>query len=234
MMSADLESAGKVDMASLSEQTMMELLLANVKNKEKLQDIHGDYIDILQWQDLNFDEDGHVTCVEWNFSTPISAGSIDLRWIPLYMQTFSISQCEIGGRIDTNLLPQSLVFLNLRRNRIQGTLEIESLSEPFEVVNIGFNQMTGTLNLPKLPDSITHFIADHNFFSGAINLTRIPPKIKEFSLNNNQLKQKTLIIGKLPQSLVSIRLWGNLFGRVVDGQKNSVNSEMCVSRFHNE
>ena len=73
---------GRVDYNSLSDQTLMELLIEGFddKTKKRYQDDHGMYLDVCEWPFIKYDDDERVIKIDID-SLHVS-GSIELCYVP--------------------------------------------------------------------------------------------------------------------------------------------------------
>ena len=222
LLSADISGIGRVDRDSIPDQARMELLLENVKNKGKLMDHFGNYSPIEFWDEIRLNDDGQVIEIWWLFGDFVSAGTIDLQWLPLGLERCTISECSLLGSVDTESLPRGMRYFNIRRNKLKSVFSIEGLPADIRFVNIGFNNFHGTLNLQSLPANITDFHVDFNVFSGSIDLGVLPNKLEYLGLNHNRFKQRQLLIGKIPETVKRINLQSNTIGCFVDDQQKEI------------
>ena len=149
LITADPQSFGRVDPASMPDQTLLELLVSDIENTTVVRDKEGVFLDILSWDGLTFTA-GEVTQV--NFAAEITfddeneteegqyilgpKGSIDLRWVPRTVHTFSISDLDLHGTVETSGLAEALWRFNISSNKFTGTFCIASL--PQRLKKLGF------------------------------------------------------------------------------------------------
>ena len=226
---ADLSCLGKADPAAIPDQARMELLLARVKNKEKLTDMLGEFTSIELWDNMKVSADGRVTEIWWFFEETIAAGTVAMEWLPLQITQCTLQCNALHGSVDTAALPRGLILFDIRRNKFSGEFVIEDLPEGIEKVNIGMNGFTGELELLDLPETIVEFHVDFNKFSGSIDLSEIPPKARYLGLNHNRFQQKRLVVGDIPESVEAIHVGGNSgIARIVDPEGKEVDSDKIV------
>ena len=51
---------GKVDFSSLTQQTLMEMVISEVQDSEAVKDSDGMFLDIVQWEGVGLDANGDV------------------------------------------------------------------------------------------------------------------------------------------------------------------------------
>ena len=221
---ADLSNLGRVDYDAMPEQTLMELLVQDVKNLQRILDKAGEFLDVEKWSgvslseagditDINFtsyydweggfDDDGEVDIVDVYRIGP--DGSIDLRWIPRRVRSFNIASLDLRGTVDTLALPRELVRLNIAENQLSGEFAIEHLPPTLEHINIEYNFFTGSLNMASLPPAATVFRAGHSKFEGSIDLSRLPAGMKEVFIMKEKLSG-SIDLTRVPSTLKNLTL----------------------------
>ena len=208
----------RADYASLSDQTLLELMISDLEMNSRFKDENGAYISAQEWDGLTFDGTCDNTLytdlieIWWCNSFTISGGTIHLKWIPSKVRTFCVLRNELQGTVETNLLPRSLWFFKIMSNDFCGEFDISGLPREIGKIFIGWNSFKGSLNIPALPDTVVQFSAGFNQFSGSIDLRFLPENMAFLLLNNNLLSGRFNVI-RMPGKMRSMGLNDNLFSQ---------------------
>ena len=129
-------SLGRLDFASLSEQTSIEMLTAKLTEDTlaRFRDDNGCFLDICDWHGITCDDAHNVTCLEYNGYALELHGELSLSFMPNKLEECIITNNYVWGTIQTEFLPHTLKFLDLSAN----------------------DSMTGTLDLTTLPPLLAH------------------------------------------------------------------------------
>ncbi|KNH06899.1 leucine-rich repeat protein [Perkinsela sp. CCAP 1560/4] len=177
-------SLGRVDRESLPQQTLMEMVIDGITNKEEICGDLDEPKDIEEWNGVLM-EDGEV--VEINWDERELTGSLHLGWLPSSVRKFNGSMSRLTGTVDLANLPIAMTQLELGLNAFTGSIDIERLPPVMEFLNVSSNELIGSLNLGSLPKAMTDFFAHYNKFSGSIDLSQLPAVLARLSLAANQL-----------------------------------------------
>ena len=220
---------GRIEYASLTEQSQMEILVDQVKQREFFTDERGNYEDIAEWEGVEMNDDGTVNTIFW--CDLLGGGNIRLDFLPANTSLVDISMNALSGTISTSLLPRTLTMFTVFANQLSGSIILGNLPSVTEF-DVNFNKLSGSLDIHNLPASIVYFGAKGNEFSGTvdmshlpdrlniltlaenkisgtIDLSHIPKSLHELDVSDNAIKQNLLTIGILPNSLYRISLQGN-------------------------
>eukprot|EP00009_Paramoeba_aestuarina_P003334 CAMPEP_0201522622 /NCGR_PEP_ID=MMETSP0161_2-20130828/18394_1 /ASSEMBLY_ACC=CAM_ASM_000251 /TAXON_ID=180227 /ORGANISM="Neoparamoeba aestuarina, Strain SoJaBio B1-5/56/2" /LENGTH=217 /DNA_ID=CAMNT_0047921527 /DNA_START=21 /DNA_END=674 /DNA_ORIENTATION=- len=182
---------GKVpDKSSLSQQTLMELFIDGITNKETICGPPEASEDLTKWPGLSYNDSGEIIGIHWqNYGLE---GSIDLQW-----------------------LPNSLEKLILWGNRLTGTLDLTVLPDTLTHLSAHSNRFSGSLDLTQLPKSLRRIeLNGANVFSGTVDLTQLPPKLGGIWISGKKLVGET-DFSHLPVSLTIINIdFTNLSGEI--------------------
>ena len=216
-LTADGQSCGRVDVSSLSDQTLLELLVSDMHHVDKVQDADGDFLDIAEWKGVEVADAG-VTQIEFRQTDSLFAvdedftvgpkGSIDLQWLPKTLQVFNIDEMELHGTIETSALPCAMRYLNISDNAFQGTFCTKGLPETIEFVLISCNELHGSISLDHLPRNIELFCAQSNNFSGELNFLKLPESLNALYLYKNKFRGK-IDLSRIPARLRSLNIRRN-------------------------
>ena len=246
------EHLGRPDFASLSQQTLMELLVEDIESSSQL--FHGrdgSFRDVAEWSGITC-EDGTVTEIRWwSVQAPFFPGNghISLKWIPssvthflilfndftgtlqahelpIRLHTINLSYNQLEGSIKTHDLPRALVDAYFISNRFSGTLDLQSLPTHMENFDVCCNSFKGSVNLANLPQTLQTLPLGSNEFHGTIDLTRVPPSIIAINLSGNYFRQDVIRIGPLSKNLKSINLCGVKYKKILDTAGHDLNGEV--------
>ena len=174
---------GRFDAASLSQQTRMEMVIADLTEdtQENFKDENGNFTDTCTWSHCECDDAGSMV----KFCLGYIEGQLNYDFIPSTVETILVEYTDAEGTLDTSKLPQSL---NL-----------------FDIPN---NFFTGSVDLRTLPPQITKFIVKSNQFSGSIFLDALPSALQELNMSSNNLSGE-ISLEHLPACLLSLELARN-------------------------
>ena len=206
---------GRLDYDSLSDQTLIEMLVdgLNAEDKKSVQDENGNFQDISEWI-LNYNgdnfafTDSRVTKLRI-FRKKFSDKQFPFQFIPPLVEFFSVSSCALHGTLDTSVLPRGLIVLfNVGNNQLHGSIDWKSFPRKLQRIEVYYNNFTGSISLSDLPETLSTLSAHHNKFSGEIELNDIPRTMKYLELHNNSLSG-SIRIESLPPSIQVIDLAKN-------------------------
>ena len=209
-------SLGRVDCSSMSDQTLMELLIDGFDDETKklYQDCKGMYLDVCKWSSVKCDANGRVVKIGIHSSNV--SGSLALCYIPpkvkVLMRT-TWNRRKLTGSVDLTQLPDAMEHLNLCNNELSGEIDLTHLSDRMYYLNLENNNLTGKIDLTQLPDGMGHLNLSNNHLSGEIDVTHLPSGMERLFLNHNQLAGP-LFITRVPQWMKMIDLRGNNFDAI--------------------
>ena len=122
-------SLGRVDLESLPQQALMEMLIEGIANKEKICGDVDEPKDIEEWTGVSI-EDGQVANTN-----------------------------HLTRTVGLAALPTAMKELLLEINAFTGSIGLERLPERMEEIYVFHNQLSGSLKLGSLPDTLTDFYA---------------------------------------------------------------------------
>ena len=202
-------SLGRADYSTLSDQTLMEMLIGGFDEeaKKEYQDIDAMFLDVCEWPGIECDDDERV--VEIEIDSRHILGSLELSYAPPKAEVLSISSWA--------------------RSKLTGSVDLARLPEATESLCLDGNRLTGELDLTKLPDIMEYLSFNNNEFSGEVDLTQFPIGMKYLYLSDNQLTG-SLYVGKLPPMMELVHARGNNFDPiVVVDSETHVSIKLCRS-----
>lgn len=173
-------SLGKVDKNCLSQQTLMELFIEGIENKER---IRKDGDDISEWWGVTSNDQGEVVGISWYFND--LEGTPDWKFLPATLTKIELGLNKLEGQVDLTQLPQSLKIFNIRNNQFSGSLDLTQLPPNLKFLDISNNQFTGKVDLGQLPSKINALLFDNNQFTERAGFEKLPNGIHYSEDGNN-------------------------------------------------
>ena len=174
---------GRVDLFSFSDQTLMEMVIADFPDGDKAtyQDDEGQFLDVCDWLGLKCDAAKRVEGIRYAFENK----PIELRYIPSSVKTITMPISSLSGTLETAALPEILEVLSMGDNKLRGTVDFTHLPSRIQEFSIYGNRFTGSAVLDSLPESLETMWIQDNTFSGTLCLTKLPPKIRVLDVSRN-------------------------------------------------
>ena len=219
-------SLGRVDLRSLSDQTLMELLIEGSQedSKKQYQCADGTYLDVCEWETVNCDEDERVVSV--NFEDNAPSGSLQLGYLPQKVEFVDFSHNRLTGTVDFMAVPEGTEWLYLEYNRLTGSVDLIKLPKSIRELRLDFNQLRGSICVTELPEGIRKLNLRDNQFEGSIDLTQLPVGMHGLSIENNRF-EGSFIAKDLPPDLKYLQADRNHFcGIAVVDSKTTADIEV--------
>mmetsp|Transcript_23837 Transcript_23837/g.37144 ORF Transcript_23837/g.37144 Transcript_23837/m.37144 type:complete len:205 (-) Transcript_23837:44-658(-) len=157
-------SLGRIDKHSLSQHTLMELLIEKINTKERIR--REDSPEVNTWWGVDFAD---CAVKKIDFSDADISGSIQLEWLPLTVKIAYFSDNYLTGTVCLTKLPDSLSKLSLACNSLTGTIDVTKLPDGLNTLIISHNQFEGETDFSLLPGSLECFWMEENTnLSGSI------------------------------------------------------------------
>ena len=228
---ADTNLSARFRKLDVSQQSLMELFVADLADVRIAKIGGGDFIDITEWSILEFDDEQNIVSIamdgyeemgadslEFDLYTPPCIksecfgfkGTINFAYVPVTTKHLEIIWLDYEGTLDTADLPDSLVLLDLRGNAFGGSFYVKGLPRNIQTIVISNNRFSGSLHMESLPSKVTEFDMSENEFHGTVNLNALPKDIITLNLKNNKL-EGTISLVNPPKQLHEIFLSGNKF-----------------------
>ena len=103
---ADPSNLGRLDYASLSTQTLMEIFIDGIENREVICGSIEEPADIDKWEGFEYTLEHPAEGVERHFKIQSSGlnlvGTIDLRWLPPTTNYLNVYDNELSGSTPSN------------------------------------------------------------------------------------------------------------------------------------
>ena len=180
---------GRVDISTLSEQTLMEMVVENLSDdtKKAFQDENEMFLDVCKWRIVECDEDGQVVRCQTSCSL---GGTIQLSFLPRQIFDLALEMTDLSGTLDTSALPASFMTFSVEDNSLHGTIDFTALPRNVESFNVATNAFTSSAVLDSLPGTIENLYVGNNKFSGTLCLTRLPQGLQRLGVSNNSFTGK--------------------------------------------
>ena len=212
-------SLGRVDYSSLSDQTLMEMLIECLddETKAEYQDTDGLYLDVCDWSCTKCDDEERV--IEISLESPQVSGSLELCYVPPNVKVIKArsmwNHSKLSGSADLTHLPEGIGGIDLRGNELTGEIDSTKLPEAMVELYLGQNQFTGKVDLTNLPGGIRGLYLDNNQLTGKIDLTQLPKGMHVLRLQYNQFTGE-IDLTKLPEAMVELYLGYNQLTGEID------------------
>ena len=230
ILSTDLMGLSRIDTDGLSQQTCMELVIADFDElpKSLFQDANGEFLDITEWDFIKCDADGNVTDIYMNptsYDLHLQNGSdtpkmkINFNWLPrtvLCIDAGAYAVC-LSGTFETFLLPPNLKIMVIPSQNFSGTVDFTKLPNTLTYLDFYENEFESSVNLSHLPNAIEVLSLRLNSFFGSVALDNLPRSLVELGLANWpgnpawHLLWGTLAAKSLPEKMENIDLSVNAF-----------------------
>ena len=228
---ADTNRTARFHKLDVSQQELMELLVADLVDVKIAKTSEGDFIDIAEWSILKFDDDQNIVSIvmddrsmgmelfdsddedESRFIKSEcfrSHGTINFAYVPVTTRNLEITWLSYKGTLDTSDLPDAMIHLVVKGNALYGSFDIAGLPRKIEKVVLSSNEFSGSLHMESLPPSVTKFDVTYNEFCGTVNLNALPNALTLLSLKNNNFGGALSLLN-LPKKLYIVYLSGNGF-----------------------
>ena len=222
----DSSALGRLDYLSMSQQALMECLVAqlNEKSLQIFRDENKNFKDISEWTGVKCDDEGDVVQIEWSNSGRHGLeGSIDFQWIPptmhsLKLQVLTFEKYLIGS-LDVHVLPRSLQTLRINIYPKSPSVHIaisgsfSDLPESMETLYALGCTLDMPLCLIGIPQRLHEILITHHEF-GNIDLRCDSTALTNLTLTKGS-KQGTVSFLESPPMLASLDLTVNrLIGTV--------------------
>mmetsp|Transcript_6853 Transcript_6853/g.10373 ORF Transcript_6853/g.10373 Transcript_6853/m.10373 type:complete len:205 (-) Transcript_6853:61-675(-) len=166
---------GRIDKSTLSQQTLMELVVEGITNTKRICGDGDNPTPIAEWNGIEysffnmphrwgvtFDASGNVTVI--TFTSLSLQGSIQLEWLPI-----STTECAFAY------------------NSLSGTLNLENLPDSLRELDLCHNMFVGTVNLTKLPHGLQRLDLNTTNISGETDFSQLPASLLDLDVTNTKL-----------------------------------------------
>ena len=220
------DPCSRIDRNALPQETLLELLVAGLEDSEAFRDTDGSYTDITTWPGLEFNENGDVTEIDWEFdqfaeifddgylSAIQEGGAIDFAFLPPKLKKFSISHMKLDGTVETSALPRGLGLLEINFNKFFGSLVVGDLPRALTYLYVQGNKLSGSIHLEDLPPALHTFDASRNCFEGSLDFSKLPDTLQYLFMHHN-LFSGSISLEHLPPHMTNLWIHQNRFAQDV-------------------
>jgi len=194
-------SLGKVDKASLPQQTLMELFIDGITNKEVICGLPPK--DVAEWPGVAVNAMNDVTALKW--AGRRLEGSLNLEWLPVTVSVVRVLFNKLSGSLNLSSLPTKVVMFCASANAFTGSVALYQLPSRMQDMLVNNNRLSGTLDLQNLPVSMKSLRLNRNNFHGTVNLMCLPDGLHTLFLDTTSLSGET-DFSQLPQSLLDLNV----------------------------
>ena len=202
---------GRFEINSLSQQTLMELLVADMAYAALCN--APDFIDKCEWPGITCDADASVIRIHLT----MSGGTVNLQGVPSTVKKLEMRSCDLFGTFASAALPRGLTYCALSSNSLTGSISIEYLPQELIAIFLSYNQLSGSINLRAAPPQLKLISFDANRLSGSLDLTGLPPCLSVLGLGENSFTGE-VDISNLPVGMRELRIQKNSLSGVLDIQ----------------
>ena len=240
LFTVDPEALGRVDHSTLSQLSLLELLLND--NKSTI-GYKADKVtkDIEDWSGVGLYNDKSVNAINW--SGPSLHGirrrstrapntkPIQLQWIPETVQNFCVTNMHID-EFSFRFFPQNTESIIVRLCSAVGTFESSIIPRKVKTVILDSNQLDGSLKAAALPPSLEILLVCRNKLSGEIQFADLPKSLRTFAVRHNNFSG-SVHLKDLPPSIEFLDIAHNAFtGEILfpmySGNSNQVIGAMRI------
>ena len=210
------QALGRQDPMMLSEQAIMEIAVAKLKNKKLFTDAHGNFKDIEEWDGIVFDEKSS-RIIELQFSEfeETLDGTFTFEYLPCHLKKLEIAEIFSEGLFVARQLPRRLNFIDIGNNFFKGSICIGDFPMTLTDFHADGNHLSGSIVLQDLPPHFENLDLSKNALDGSICLSGLPGTLKSLFLKKNRFSG-SICLRNLPQGLKDLDLSKNEFSGEID------------------
>ena len=241
------DAVGHLDLSMLSDQQLVDLLLADFSEETKQaypRTDRGDFVEVCEMKcikcdsyervvGINFYEQGTGNHLEGTFpfeflppctkkvslfNTQACTGTLNTAVLPSGLEYFDIYTNEFFGTIDMRSLPQELTRFHIANNSFGDTLDLTALPEKIKDIDVSRNHFIGSISIEMLPPELSSLRISSNRLSGGLPLESLPPKMSFFCADGNRFTG-SLSLQELPSSMTELKLSDNKFSGELNLEK---------------
>jgi len=172
--SADIQPVGRVDYSLLSDQSLLELFIANVDTRNSFRNTEGDYLDIHDWDGVTLRDD-NVFAID--FFRRFGEGTLNFEAIPTTARKVSIRVASCTGTVPWEKLSDEIRYWSLFDSPFEGTVDLTVLPRQLITFEVVMTNFSGTLDFGQLPQGLVMLQLSRNKFTGRADLRPIQKPI---------------------------------------------------------
>ena len=177
---ADIPGLGRMSRSMLCDQDRVEMLFVPTDDRKSLSRGHAD---VCAWWGVQCDDSSNVTKIVWNHDGP-----------------------ELHGSIDFAMLPPLLTWIGIHARNVEGDVGALAYPEGLEYILLSKCWFSGRLDLSCLPKKLKFFFVLENQIQQIGTIANLPETLAFFHLYEKFVTQRSLRIGKLPESGFEMRV----------------------------
>ena len=186
VISAD-DHLGKIDYATLSQQTLMELFVepadTDVKKELLILDKNENIQPITEWNGPSCNQDEEVWRITFSYD---SINALDFRWIPATVGTLNLQRCPLKGSIDLANLPGNMEEIEIGETELDGPIDLTCLPSKLTKLLLRQNQFTGPISMDSLPSELTEMDLSVNKLNGSVDISNLPEDLYKIDISRNE------------------------------------------------
>mmetsp|Transcript_21779 Transcript_21779/g.33846 ORF Transcript_21779/g.33846 Transcript_21779/m.33846 type:complete len:213 (-) Transcript_21779:45-683(-) len=180
----DAEShLARLDYESLSQQTLMEMVIDQIVRKDLICGSADTPKDISEWNYVSLNEHGEV--VEIDSTGQPWEGEFGFEWVPATATRIRLVQKCLSGTVAFDKLPCRLEELILSGNLFSGSADFTQLPDGMRIIGLSRNFFSGSIDLTQLPKTLTQLYLSYNNFSGETDFSQLPESLVMLYVESN-------------------------------------------------
>ena len=248
LISADTTCLGRVSHAALSQQTLMELLVADIQSKPRRQkksfsafsDDDGERLDITQWDGLGFDSNGNVETITWHSTHclfrqsqrgPVN-GTLNMQWVPSTVKEITWNWVnKVPCDFADFHFHDGLEIVRMSNSLLTGELSGKTFPASLRTLSLADNLLSGSFDFRSLPYGLNALRVPRNALEGTLSMCHLPRGLETLDLVKNKFFG-SVSLGDLPPRTQTCDLSSNNFSGSVH-LENIPASMQTLSLDHN-
>ena len=176
---------GHIDFGSLSQQTLIELLIERVVFAHRWTFIgdSGLVKDACACPGVRCSAAGFSHWILWD--RQFEGGFMDIQWLPLTTSDFFACHNNLHGTLHLTRLPDGLRKLVVRGNKFSGTVDLTRLPQSLTWLWVNENALRGSIDASTLPMSLKILDLRSNYFIGKIAIAEVQSPTAILTENTN-------------------------------------------------
>ena len=168
-----LSMVGNIDFGSLSQQTLVELLIEKTvfAYQHDFHDADRLVKESCLCPGVRCTVEGEAHKIIWD--RQFEGGFMDIQWIPSTVTDFFASYNNLHGTLHLTRLSNCLGKLVLKGNKFSGTIDLTRLPSSMKWLWVNENALRGTVDVGSLPQSLKILDLRSNYFVGKISLKNV-------------------------------------------------------------
>jgi len=187
---SDNYSIGRLDYGHLSDQTRMELFVADAATPNEFRDPDGFFLEIDRWPGLGFNS-GAVSSI--GFYEQLGNGRLQFEALPPTIRKISIGITECTGEVPWGKLSNAIRYLTLFEANFHGSVDLTVAPRELYSLILENTRFSGTLDFGCLPDNLIVLLVTGNAFTGRVDIQPIETDICEVTYEHLEIAWGMLV-----------------------------------------